>query len=330
MKLMRARNYLKRIGIALFVLLLIPLSFFLLAFFRERDTREVIAPDTGRFVRAADVDLFIQEAGDPKNPPIFLLHGMAAWSETWRSTIDVLAQNGWYVVAIDMPPFGFSEHPQDLSYWRGSGAERLDALRQSLGLQKVTVLAHSYGSRAGFEFAMRYGESISSIVVVDPALSGIYEEVAPEDESFVSRLLSVRPLRTGLVSMTLTNPLLSRKLIQSFMYKKEAATDAIVALYSRPSTLENTTRDLGYWFLGFMTGKDTGKSALKEEYQKLTMPVGLIWGREDTTTPLAQGVLLKSYLAQADLVVIDGVGHMPHIEDPKTFNESLLRLLKKP
>ena len=310
------------------VILIIPIGFSGWAMLREHAVPEELAPTNGTFVDAGDVRLFVQTAGDDNNPPIIITHGMAAWSETWRKTIDVLADAGWYVVAVDMPPFGFSERPHDKTYWRESQAGRIAAIIDTLDLDNAVLFAHSYGSRTAFETAMRYPERIRALVTVDPALDGVYDD-SNETSSMplLSHVLSVAPLRFAFVASTMTNPLLAKKFLQSFMHKTETATDEVVAVYQMPGALKGSTRDFGHWILGFLRGEDTGYSRDRERYKNLPMPVIIIWGREDTTTPLSDGEALHAYIPNSELLVIDGVGHMPHIEDTAAFNELLVESL---
>src|SRR5215218_4438280 len=48
--------------------------------------------------------------GPRDGPPIVLVHGTAAWSGFWSKVADHLAERGWRVIAIDLPPFGWSDH----------------------------------------------------------------------------------------------------------------------------------------------------------------------------------------------------------------------------
>jgi pimeloyl-ACP methyl ester carboxylesterase len=314
--------------VILLLVLSVPAVFTAWAMAREQSHARFVAPQSGQFVHAGDVNLFVQTAGNPQNPAVVLLHGMAAWSETWRQTIDVLAESGWYVVAIDMPPFGYSDRPADHSYWRASQVPRLHALFEELHLETPIVVAHSYGSRGALELAMKEPKSLRGLVLVDPALSSIYSDTGSSTTSAVNLAISVPPLRHVLVAMTMTNPLMSKYLLQSFMFKKDAATDTVIAVYQRPNVLKNSTRDFGYWMQGFLRGDDTGLSSDPENYKKIAIPVTIFWGREDVTTPLAQGEFLESIIPQSRLIVLDGVGHMPHIEDTDTFNALLLQALK--
>ena len=54
-----------------------------------------IAPATGHFVHAHDVDLFVQEAGPSNGMAVLFVHGTGAWSETWRDTMTALAGRGF-------------------------------------------------------------------------------------------------------------------------------------------------------------------------------------------------------------------------------------------
>ncbi len=326
------RKWVLRVVVALVIVILgVPLFFFVSATVRERDERTEIAPNVGRFVHTHDVDMYIEEVGDKANPTIIILHGMAAWSGTWRERAAVLVEDGWHVVAVDMPPFGFSERPVTRTYWRSDQAERLNGLMDALEIDSGIVLAHSYGSRAGFEFALRYPKRVRGIIVADPALDRIYSSTGVQGTSTSggTSVLSFAPLRNLLVSSTMTNPLLARTFLTKFMHRTEAATDSVLERYQMPSTLKNSTSDLGYWLVGFMGGVDVGMSREAEAFKTLNMPIAIIWGREDTTTPLSQGEQLHALIASSSLTIIDDVGHMPHLEDPASFDIAVKHVLKE-
>ena len=55
----------------------------------------------------------------------------------------------------------------------------------------------------------------------------------------------------------------------------------------------------------------------------------LLWGDQDSVTPLEQARDLQTLLPQATLTLLPGVGHIPQIEDPDMFNNALLKALRK-
>jgi pimeloyl-ACP methyl ester carboxylesterase len=125
----------------------------------------------------------------------------------------------------------------------------------------------------------------------------------------------------------MTNPLLARTFLMKFMHRTDMATDEVLARYQMPSTLRTSTSDLGYWLVGFLEGNDVGMSSDAAAFTTLPMPVAIVWGREDTTTPLSQGEQLHALIASSTLTIIDGVGHMPHLEDPAAFDAVVKNIL---
>ena len=120
---------------------------------RERMTIESLAPPSGRWVDVGDSRLFVQEWGPADGPVLLLAHGTGAWSGTWFELPAALAGAGWRVVAVDLPPFGFSAsngRPGDLDYSRPAQALRLLHLIGLLGgPSEVTLVGHSIRRRPG-------------------------------------------------------------------------------------------------------------------------------------------------------------------------------------
>src|SRR5688572_17753329 len=136
-------GYLLKTLAAILVLLLAVILFFSLqSTLRETKTRQEAAPSTGRFVQAGDVQLFIQEMGPTDGQVILFIHGTAAWSGLWHETMTPLAEAGYRCIAIDIPPFGYSERPSAPSYGNADQARRLVALMDALGLERVILLGH--------------------------------------------------------------------------------------------------------------------------------------------------------------------------------------------
>src|SRR5512145_1743227 len=86
------------------VLAVLALAAAALAFMRwQADRRETqiaaeVAPRTGRFVKAHDVELFVQERGDPSGPAVVFVHGTGAWSETWLPAMDAASAAGFRAI----------------------------------------------------------------------------------------------------------------------------------------------------------------------------------------------------------------------------------------
>jgi pimeloyl-ACP methyl ester carboxylesterase len=83
------------------------------------------------------------------------------------------------------------------------------------------------------------------------------------------------------------------------------------------------------WLYDFLGSEKTALSADRQAYQNLRIPVALLWGDQDSVTPLEQARDLQQLLPQATLTLLPGLGHIPQIEDPGAFNDALLKALEK-
>ena len=303
------------------VILLIT-SFRMAASIRETGMRAQLAPKTGHLVPTRSGAVFVQEKGPEDGVPVVLFHGTAAWSELWRHTSDVLATAGFHVIALDLPPFGFSDRPG--SYTRQDQAARINDVLDALKAERAIIVGHSFGAGAATELAMRYPDRTRALVLVDAAL-GL--TAAPSAAPWVIQPQWIREI---LVSLTITNPVATEMLLKSLIAKKERALPEYVAILQWPLMQRNSTSDIADWLYYFLGADTHAASADRNAYAKLEVPVAILWGDKDTITPVEQALDLRTLLPpETDLTMLPGLGHIPQIEDPGMFNDALLKTLGK-
>lgn len=318
----------RRIGVVLVAFLVVSLlglaGFRLAAYVREADVAQAIAPRTGRFVETGHGRMFLQDQGPRDRIPIVLIHGTAAWSEFWRGTIDHLLQQGHRVVALDLPPFGFSDRSPTGAYTRRDQARRIIGALDALGVERAVLVGHSFGAGATVEAVMLYPTRVAGLVLVAAALGLPPEgtEVAPASR-VVDAFLNLPVLLELVVSATLTNPLLTRQLLATMIARKEAATPELADILRRPMTRQGTTRDFVAWVRGFVSPDLAAVSMSSSRYREIAVPTRLIWGDQDTLTPLAQGQRLAGLIPDARLRTLASLGHIPQIEDVTAFRLAL-------
>jgi pimeloyl-ACP methyl ester carboxylesterase len=297
---------------------------------REQYSAASIAPRSGRYVNAADVRVFIQESGPATGPVVLLIHGTGAWSETWRPSMDVLAATGYRAIALDLPPFGYSERPLQPRYSKAAQARRIIGVLDALDVPRAMLVGHSFGGGPTVEAALVAPARVKALVLVDAALSIAEEDSAsPEPPTPLLRgLLAIQPLRDGVVATFLTNPQFTRRLLQAFIADPVHATDERVRIYQQPLTVRGSTAAIGQWLPELLAPQASAQSERSSAYRTLAMPLVAIWGDLDTITPLAQGKRLVSLVPQAKLEVIPMVGHIPQIESPAAFNRLLVETLQ--
>jgi pimeloyl-ACP methyl ester carboxylesterase len=300
---------------------------------RESETVEDAAPRHGRLVPAGDVRVFVQEAGRDGDPAVLFMHGTGAWSETWRPTLASLAADHFHAFAMDAPPFGFSSKPADERYDTEAQADRILALMDALHLDRAVLVSHSFGARATVAAALRAPHRVAHLVLVDSALglsSSARENAAlpaPAAPGLASRLFTIPWLRNVAVAATAANPLLTRKLVEGFVDDPRSVTPEIVALYQAPMRVRGGTEHVGAWAYAFLTGDEVALRRRVHALASSGLRVSLLWGERDAVTPLAQAEYLREAIPGAELRVIAGAGHIPHLEAHEAFERALLATL---
>jgi pimeloyl-ACP methyl ester carboxylesterase len=121
-----------------------------------------------RRVRAGDVELAIRE-WNGAGRDFLLVHGLASNARTWDLVASVLSAAGHHVVAIDQRGHGLSDKPET-----GYGFEEVTAdlavLIDAVGLDQPIVAGQSWGGNVVVEFAHRYPDMLSGLVLVDGGL----------------------------------------------------------------------------------------------------------------------------------------------------------------
>lgn len=209
-----------------------------------------------------------------------------------------LAQR-YRVVQLDLPGFGASPEP-DEPWTVAQYADFTCSFIESLGMESVSILAHSFGGRIVFELTARdeLPFSLERLTLVDVA--GIVREKTQAEKSKVARYKMLRRLadipavhamfpdliddwrsRQGSRDYRNASPLMKRVLVQAVNYDQ---------------------RDL----MG-----------------SISCPAHLIWGEDDQDTPLAFAQTMHGLIGGSTLAIVPNAGHFPFAENPDAFFAAL-------
>jgi pimeloyl-ACP methyl ester carboxylesterase len=219
--------------------------------------------------------------------PLVLVHGLGSSTLDFVFLMPGLAK-GHRVFALDLLGYGASDRP-DVDY---SVTLQTGILRQFLdgqGLARVDLAGLSMGGWIAMQLAAQSPERVRRLVLLDSA--GM--KFTP---TFDLRLLSPH---------TMTDMQAMEKLLTPH---PERAPEFIMRDFLRQLREEDWViqRTLANMITGreFMDGKLAG----------VTMPVLIIWGKQDVLTPLSVGEAMRREMPQSVLVVLDGCGHIAPIE----------------
>jgi len=109
--------------------------------------------------------IFYREAGDPRRPAVLLLHGFPTSSHMFRNLIPQLADD-YYVIAPDLPGFGFSDAPghDAFRYTFENVAKVMGDFVEQMGMKRFAIYVFDYGAPTGFRIALRFPERISALI----------------------------------------------------------------------------------------------------------------------------------------------------------------------
>ena len=309
--------------VLLILLFLILGALRLAAHLREDLSAEDLAPKQGQFVSTDMGRVYVQSHGPETGRPVMMVHGSVGWSGFWVETAEALAANGYRAIAFDLSPMGFTDFDAAGDYSRARQSDRILALVEALGIKPV-LLAHSFGAGPGTEAVMKAPNAFESYVMVAGAV-GMNGHLAPKPLPAVLKPLWLREVA---IAASVTNPWITEWLLARFLEKTEAATPFYGDILRFSMTREGTTPELAKWVETLLVPPLDALSTRELEYGKVSVPTTLIWGSEDTATPLAQGQKIAQLLGGAPLLVLEGLGHIPQIENPAAFQAALFNALE--
>lgn len=308
---------------ALAAMLIIAATPRIAAFWREREPADAPAPAGGRRVKAGDVELYIRERGPASAPTVFLLSGMGLWASAWDTFAESLASRGFRVVAVDLPPFGYSERPPDGSYGRAAQAGRVWALADALGLERVAIIGHSFGAIVATEATLTHPKRISALILISPELGLL--PAASDIPLFMRALAATRRLasaprwmRTAVVAAQFSNPLLIRRGIGHAAARRWVAPEGFTETLARPLTRRGTTAAYEQWAFTALY-PDSAMPPPAAGLAVLGDRLLLVAGEEDRFAPADQARALAAALPGARLTVLPGVGHLAQMEAPNAL-----------
>ncbi len=315
----RWRRSLKR-GALMLVVLFVLLS--VLPWLLPRGSEATALPDqpySDSRVRQIDgVRWHSRTDGPDGRPLVVLIHGFSGSTASWERTRPVLHGRGWRTLAIDLPAFGYSGRdplPTDetAALWQLIETERHS--------QPVALVGHSMGAGVVTRLALARPEAAQALVLVDGGIS-FGSRPGGLRATLIRGLLAYPPVPRWIdwyASHWLYTPEKFAELLGSALGR--APTPDEIEAYLAPMRIEGTSAAI----LARMSRQ--GVALPEDSPGRLTMPITLIWGRDDTWVPLSVGERTQQRLPQAELKVIERAGHNPMETHPEAFTLLLLQAL---
>jgi pyruvate dehydrogenase E2 component (dihydrolipoamide acetyltransferase) len=255
----------------------------------------------GRRMRLLDLG-----GGDvsPGATPVLLVHGFGADLNSWMFTQPVLAERR-RAVALDLPGHGGSTKEVGAGDAETLAAAVADAIG-ALGLDRVHLVGHSMGGGVAIALAGRRPERVASLTLI--AAAGLGPEI---NGAFIDGFVRAGRRREAqeVLALLVHDPgLVSRAMVEDVLRYKRL--DGVAASLDR---IARAWFPDGHQAIGLLPALGA-----------LSAPVQLIWGRDDRIIPLAHAEALA---ARLPVHIVDGAGHLPHMEKAGEVNRLIARFI---
>ncbi len=123
-------------------------------------------PFPPRYVDVLETRMHYIESGPANGPVVLFLHGNPTSSYLGRNIIPQVAQSGARCIAPDLVGFGMSDKP-DIAYRFEDHVRYIDGFIEALGLNRMTLVIHDWGSAIGLNWARRHPERVDGIAMME-------------------------------------------------------------------------------------------------------------------------------------------------------------------
>ena len=223
--------------------------------------------------------------------PILFLHGWGGSTKSFIFCAKALKETP--CILLDFPPFGNS---QEMLYpWTVQDYARLvEKLCKHLSLEKVNIVAHSFGGRVAIEVASSTS-LINKLLLTGSAginkksLKTFFKERIYKIQKFLSKI----------------------KLYPSKKLLNRGSED-----YKKLSSVMKKT------FVNIVNYDQT------KLLHKINIPTLLVWGNLDKETPFYFTKIFKKHIKDCEVITFDGLGHFAYLQKPYTFIQILKNFFK--
>lgn len=238
-------------------------------------------------------DIAVEYRDDGDGPVMLFLHG---WQDDLH-TFDAIAEtlkNKWRIISVDLPGFGMSEMPK-FAWDLAAYAEFVKDFVEKLSITPDILVGHSFGGRIAIKAVAT--KLLYSRKLILLASAGISKTNTPRNLFFAAiakmgKLITLIPpfyfwrnqLRRKLYAWTGSDYLQSGPLLQGI-------------------------------FLNII------KEDVRFIAAQINIPTLLVWGKQDTETPISDGKRLAEIIPDATLEIIPGAGHFIHRQYPARVAE---------
>lgn len=291
----------------------------------------------GKYYTVNGAKLYTVTVG--KGVPVFVIPGGPGGAHPGYRIMDSLTVgNNIQLIYFDAFGRGKSDTAKDVKeYTIERDIEDIEGLRKAMGLTKIGLYGHSYGSVVAQGYAIKYPQNTSHLIIANGFHSFLMWQANDDNSNHEIKtnypevwdtLIKVR--EQGAVSSDPVHQDIYGRVPYGFLYAYNP--EKFRGRNSKPYPNPYNTK-LYYQMVGrdgdFIVGNDIGSFDYRKELKNLKMPVLVLAGRYDRVAVPYMQVKYKEYCPQAQFVMFERSGHNPQVEEREKLFGILVEFLKK-
>jgi pimeloyl-ACP methyl ester carboxylesterase len=252
------------------------------------------------------------DMGDPKGPPVVLIHGYTDNARDWVPLIPYLNEH-YRLIVVDIRGHGQSDKPE-CCYARIDFAYDIKLLLDSLHIQKADIVGHSLGSMITQVLAEQWPDRVRKVILIS-STGGPKPGTLPKKPAY-DFASEIRKLKEPIDPDS------------PFMVEWWASPTPVNEEFIRRQRRDAANIPLGVWLAVLEQGANTAD--IQSLLPKLKAPTLLIWGSKDPIMEEDVRQSLRDALPAAKVKVFEGLGHNPFWEEPEAVAKVINGFLDAP
>ena len=243
------------------------------------------------------------------NNVLVLVHGHPFDRSMWNPQLAASRQWGWRAIAPDLRGYGDSSivpGTTTLDLFAGDIAALLD----HLGVSEIVIGGLSMGGQIVMEFCRLYPQRVRGLI-----LAATFPKAETEEGKYDRRTMADLLILEGMEEY-------AEKTLPKMLAPRSITTLPEVA--SKVLSMMRAAKPSGA--AAALRGR-AERRAYEETLASLNIPALIVVGAEDAFTTRADAEGMRDLLKGSELIWLEGVGHMPNLEDEASFNAALERFL---
>jgi pimeloyl-ACP methyl ester carboxylesterase len=249
------------------------------------------------------------DMGDPKGPPVVLIHGYTDNARDWVPLIPYLSRH-YRLIVVDIRGHGRSDKPE-CCYARIDFAYDIKLLLDTLHIPRADIVGHSLGSMITQVLAEQWPDRVRKVILIS-STGGPRPSSRPEKPEF-DFAAEIRKLKEPIDPDS------------PFMVAWWDSPKPVNPEFIRRQRRDAANIPLAVWLAVLDQG--VNPADIQRNLPKLTAPTLLIWGSDDPIMEEEVRQTLRNALPSATVKVFEGLGHNPFWEAPQAVADVVNKFL---